>query len=104
MTAFIEQEITRGQSTEQIIQSFVTQYGEQVLASPPKRGFNLAAWVLPIAAILGGGGVISIALRGWVRRSKIHPTNTMIQAEEGDEEYQRQLENELNEFDGRSFR
>lgn len=34
MTALIEQKQAQGQSKEQIIQSFVDQYGEQVLAAP----------------------------------------------------------------------
>ena len=104
MTTLIGQKIAEGQSEEEIIQSFVAQYGEQVLASPPKRGFNLVAWVLPFAAILGGGGVIYIALRVWVRRGRQSQTSAMAEAEEGDEEYQRRLEQELEEFTGRGFR
>ncbi len=104
MTTLIEQKIAEGQSKEQIIQFFVAQYGEQVLASPPKRGFNLVAWVLPFVAILGGGGVVYLALRTWVRRGKSHQTDAVTKAEEGDEEYQRQLDKELEEFDERGFR
>ncbi len=104
MTASIEQKLAQGQSEEEIIQFFVAQYGEQVLASPPKRGFNLVAWVLPFVAILGGGGVIYIALRVWVRRGRRSQTSAIVQVEEGDEEYRRQLEQELEEFTGRGFR
>ncbi len=104
MIAIIEQKLAQGQSEEEIIQFFVTQYGEQVLASPPKRGFNLVVWVLPFAAILGGGGVIYIALKKWVRRGTHSQTNAMTEAEEGDEEYQNRLEKELEEFKGRGFR
>jgi cytochrome c-type biogenesis protein CcmH len=104
MTALIEQKLAQGQSEAEIIQSFVAQYGEQVLASPPKKGFNLVAWVLPIAAILGGGGIIYITLKVWTRRGKIYQTSTMPGAEEEDEEYQHQLEKELEEFTGRGFR
>lgn len=104
MTTLIEQKLAQGQSEEEIIQFFVAQYGEQVLASPPKRGFNLVAWVLPFAAILGGGGVIYIALKAWVRRGRQSQTSAIAEAEEGDEEYRRQLEQELEEFTGRGFR
>ena len=104
MTSLIEQKLTQGQSEEQIIQFFVAQYGEQVLASPPKRGFNLVAWLLPFAAILAGGGIIYIALKAWVRRGKRRPTNAVTEAEEGDEEYRHQLEKELEEFTERGFR
>jgi cytochrome c-type biogenesis protein CcmH len=104
MVTLIEQKLAQGQSKEEIIQFFVTQYGEQVLASPPKRGFNLMAWILPFVAILGGGGVIYIAIKKWVRRGRETLATTMAEVEEGDEEYQRRLEKELAEFPDRSFR
>ncbi len=104
MTALIEQKLAQGQSEEEIIQSFVAQYGEQVLAAPPKRGFNLVAWGLPFVAILGGAGVIFIALKKWVRRGKIGQTTATPEAEEEDEKYQQRLTKELEEFRERGFR
>ncbi len=102
MTTLIEQKLAQGQSEGEITQFFVAQYGEQVLASPPKRGFNLVLWVLTPAAILVVGGVIYVALKRWVRRGKTRPTSAM--AEAGDEKYQHQLEDELEEFTGKGFR
>ncbi len=104
MTTLIEQKLAQGQSEEQIIQSFVDQYGEQVLASPPKRGFNLTVWILPFAAILGGGGIIYMALRKWVWQGRQSVTTAEAEVEESDEEYRRRLEKELEEFTGESFR
>ncbi|MFC1943219.1 cytochrome c-type biogenesis protein CcmH [Chloroflexota bacterium] len=104
MTALIEEKLAQGQSEEQIIQFFVAQYGEQVLASPPKRGFNLVAWILPFAAMLGGGGVIYIALKKWVRRETPSQTYATTEIDESDEKYHRQLEEELEEFMGKGFR
>ncbi len=104
MTALIEQKLAQGQSEGQIIQFFVTQYGEQVLASPPKRGFNLVAWVLPFVAILGGGGIIYFTLKKWVKRGKSHQTGAVTKAEQEDEEYWYRLEKELEEFTERGFR
>ncbi len=104
MTTLIEQKLAQGQSGEQIIQFFVAQYGEQVLASPPKRGFNLVAWVLPFAAILAGGGIIYLVIKKWVWQGRHPQIGAIAEAEEGDEEYQRQLEDELEEFTERGFR
>ncbi len=104
MTTLIEQKLAQGQSEEQIIQSFVDQYGEQVLASPPKRGFNLTAWILPFAAILGGGGIIYMALKKWVWQGRQSATPAEAEVEEGDEEYQSRLKKELEEFTERGFR
>ncbi len=102
MVALIEQKLAQGQSGEEIIQSFVAQYGEQVLAAPPKQGFNLMVWITPFAALLFGGVAIYVALKKWVGRGRRPQTIPMI--EEGDEEYQRRLEKELEEFTGRGFR
>ncbi len=104
MTTLIKQKLAQGQSEEQIIQFFVAQYGEQVLAEPPKRGFNLVAWIAPFAAILAGGGIIYILIRKWVRQGRQSQSMGMLETEEGDDEYQHQLEEELEEFSERSFR
>jgi len=102
MTTLITQKIDQGQSEEQIIQFFIAQYGEQVLAAPPKRGFNLMAWIMPFAALLFGAGIIYITLKKWVRRET--QSQTYIIVEEEDEKYRHQLEEELKEFAERSFR
>ena len=102
MTALIKQKLAQGQSGEEIIQFFVAQYGEQVLASPPKRGFNLTVWVLPFVAILGGGGVVYMALKKWVWKGRQSTATAETEVEE--EEYQRRLEKELEEFTEEGFR
>ena len=104
MTTLIGQQLAEGQSKAQIIQLFVAQYGEQVLASPPKRGFNLMAWLLPFAAILGGGGIIYVSVRRWVRKGGQSQISAMGEAQEDDEEYRRRLEKELDDFTEESFR
>ncbi|MBI2853161.1 MAG: cytochrome c-type biogenesis protein CcmH [Chloroflexi bacterium] len=102
MLTLIDQKLAQGQTQEQIIQFFVNDYGEQVLASPPKRGFNLTAWIAPFAAILLGGVVIFFAIRKWVRRSELPPA-TVIAAEEEDT-YRQRLEKELDRFTERGYR
>ena len=104
MTTVIGEKLAQGQSEAEIIQFFVAQYGEQVLASPPKRGFNLVAWVLPFVAILAGGGIIYIALKKWVWQGRQSPTIATAEADEKDEEYRHRLDEELKEFTGRGFR
>ncbi len=102
MVVLIEQNLDEGKSEEEILDYFVSLYEEKVLASPPKRGFNLVAWILPFVAILAGGVVIYLATRIWVKRGEQSATSS--EAEEGDEEYQRQLEKELKEFTTKGFR
>lgn len=58
ITDQVAQMIETGQSKEEIIQYFVNTKGEQILAAPTKKGFNLTAWILPfLAIILGAGGI-----------------------------------------------
>ena len=40
--------ISGGSSDDLVLQSFVQEYGPTVLIEPPKAGFNLLAWIMPI--------------------------------------------------------
>ena len=51
MKAFIRARIAAGDSAAQIKAKLVDQFGPAVLAEPPKRGFDLLAWLLPLAAL-----------------------------------------------------
>ena len=104
MVATIKDKLVLGQSQDEILQFFVARYGEQVLASPPKEGFNLLAWLLPFAGILAGIGIIYIAIKKWVMKGKQSQISTKAVSEESDELYQKQLEQELKEFTEVGFR
>ncbi len=104
MTTLIKQKLDQGQSPDQIIQSFVAQYGEKVLSSPPKRGFNLTAWILPFAAILIGAGVIYLAVKKWVKQGEQSHSEKVTGSQELNEKYQQRLEKELQEFGEKGFR
>jgi len=58
----------QGMTKAQILDYYVGQYGETILAAPTKRGFNLTAWITPFAAIAAGGAVIYLLLQAWNRR------------------------------------
>ncbi len=64
----IRQKIARGVPKDEIMQYFINIGGEEVLASPPKRGFTLAVWLLPVFALLNGAGLIILLTTRWVRR------------------------------------
>jgi Uncharacterized protein involved in biosynthesis of c-type cytochromes len=52
----IRQQLAQGQTPDQIKQYFVQQYGDRVLAVPPRNGLNWTLYILPplilIAAVL----------------------------------------------------
>jgi cytochrome c-type biogenesis protein CcmH len=59
----IRTKLGEGQTEEEIRDYFETQYGARALSEPPRQGFTLAVWILPIAAIVIGAFVFSRYLR-----------------------------------------
>ena len=68
--AFISHQIAAGKTKDEIKDALVAQYGTEVLAEPPKSGFDLTAWLVPIAGILLAAVAIAIALRRWRRAAR----------------------------------
>jgi cytochrome c-type biogenesis protein CcmH len=62
---FISARIAAGDTKSRIKSKLVAQFGEGVLASPPKHGFGLLAWLLPILGILGAAGVVGTLAWRW---------------------------------------
>lgn len=67
MRSFIRARIVAGDTKSEIKRRLVEDFGEQVLASPPKRGFNLLAWVIPPVAALAGAVVLGVLAVRWSR-------------------------------------
>lgn len=61
----IDEHVARGESDGAILKSFVQQYGPTVLIEPPKSGFNLTAWIMPIAVPFLALGALYGILRRW---------------------------------------
>jgi cytochrome c-type biogenesis protein CcmH len=68
MRAFIRVRIEAGDSKAEIKAQLVDQFGPGVLAEPPKRGFDLLAWVLPLAGAGVAVAVVGAAAWRWSRR------------------------------------
>jgi len=63
MRAVVREKLALGRTSNQIQQFFVERYGPGVLAAPPRRGFNLVAWVVPPVGLGIGVVVLWLALR-----------------------------------------
>ncbi len=57
--------IAQGLTKEEIKDELVSEFGEEVLATPSTEGFDLAAWIVPGVAVLAGGAVAFVGLRRW---------------------------------------
>ena len=70
MRALVREKLAEGWSREQILDLFVESYGEEVLASPPKTGFNLLVWIVPPVGVLGAL-VLLVSVVGAMRRTTV---------------------------------
>jgi cytochrome c-type biogenesis protein CcmH len=85
--------VDQGKSDDEIMSYFVEKYGTTVLAAPPVSGFNLAAWVMPFAALAVGALIAIYFLRQFRSRWA-----TAQQPNQGLEKYQDKVEEELKKF------
>ena len=63
MKAYIRERIAAGDTKSEIKAALVDQFGPAVLAEPPKKGFELVAWLLPLAGL--ALGVVVVGLLAW---------------------------------------
>jgi len=57
-----------GYDAKEIVNAFITNYGEKVLMAPRRQGFNLAGYLVPFAALGAGAIALTVVLRGMSRR------------------------------------
>jgi cytochrome c-type biogenesis protein CcmH len=95
--AFIVRRIRAGDSKSEIERRLVADFGPAILAQPPKRGFDLLAWMLPIAGILAAAVAVGVAAWRWTRRREGEPA--LVGVGPLDPELERRLDEELRRFD-----
>jgi cytochrome c-type biogenesis protein CcmH/NrfF len=69
----IEAHIAQSQSDDQILQAMIAEYGPLAYVEPPKRGFGLVAWLMPVLYLLVGTGLVVVVMKRWSRRSPAAP-------------------------------
>ena len=95
--AFIRVRIAQGQTKSQIESQLVDNFGPSILAAPPKRGWDLLAWLLPLGGLGLGAIVLGILAWRWTRdRDRPAPGGGAGL----DPEAERRLDAELARFDG----
>jgi cytochrome c-type biogenesis protein CcmH len=99
---YIDQQLSAGATPESLVQYYVNEYGQEVLAAPTKTGFNVAAWVMPFVALVVGGVAIYFLASMWAARRRVAvpvPSTTEHAVTRGDEELSHRLDDELRDFD-----
>ncbi len=89
----IRERIAAGATKSQIKDEFVDQFGPGVLAVPPKRGFDLLAWLLPIAGLLLGAVVVGVLAWRWSHQRGEEPAPPL------DPELEHRIDAELARFE-----
>jgi cytochrome c-type biogenesis protein CcmH len=67
--AFIQDLVDSCMTKDQVKDRLVAEYGSEVLSTPDDSGFDLAATLVPVLAVLLGGGAVAAAALQW-RRSR----------------------------------
>jgi cytochrome c-type biogenesis protein CcmH/NrfF len=95
---FISQKIAACWTAKQIETALVANYGRGILAAPSHKGFDLLAWWLPVAGVLGGALILALGVWRWSRRKE--PEEPDEPGSSGlDEETERRLDDLLARFD-----
>jgi len=95
MKAFIRVRIAAGDTEQEIKDALVGEFGPGVLATPPRSGFGLLAWLLPLAALVAGAIAVGLLIRSWSRRRATPEDDRPL-----DPQLERLVDEELARFDG----
>jgi len=68
MRAIVRERLEAGEAPEQVVQYFAERYGEWILLSPRRHGFNLLVWAMPAVAVAVGFTLVGLVLVRWTRR------------------------------------
>jgi len=89
--------IARGETKPQIKATLKARYGPAILALPEKKGFSLAAYLVPILVAAGLLALLLFLLPRWRRRSREPAEDSpLVTIDDGD---RRRLDDELARFD-----
>ena len=95
--AQIRDQLAEGWTDQEVIDYFVAQYGERVLAEPQRKGFTSLVWFLPLIVVLVGLGIVYEILRNWRKQKPaIVPTRSLTEIPEA---VLKRIEHEIQELD-----
>jgi cytochrome c-type biogenesis protein CcmH/NrfF len=69
----IADRLSKGDSEDLILQSFVQQYGSEVYVEPPHTGFGRVAWAMPAIYLAVGTVVVIFVINRWRKRPALVP-------------------------------
>lgn len=94
MKQVIRNSLAEGKTEAQIRDQLVAQFGPAVVAEPPKKGFDLLAWLVPLGILAAGAVGVGAIAWGWRRRRADEPPPAPL-----DPALERRVDAELERFD-----
>lgn len=64
----IDTHIAAGMNDQQVLDAMIQQYGPLAYVEPPKTGFGLVAWLMPISYLLAGLALVILVMKRWRKR------------------------------------
>lgn len=95
----IRKRLAAGQTQQQILDAFVTQYGEQILAEPPARGFKRTLYVLPVILFVLSAGVLAVLVKRMARKPAPAGAQPAGPSAVAGDTYDARLNDELRDLD-----
>ena len=99
MRADIRKRLAAGQTHDQIIEAYVGEYGERILAVPRPQGFNFLLFGLPPLLFLATAALVIVVVRRAARRGQAAVAGEPGLAAAGTTQYSQQLDDELRDLD-----
>jgi cytochrome c-type biogenesis protein CcmH len=87
--------VAQGYSNQEVLDYYSARYGDQVLQEPPKHGFSLALWLLPVLALIVGGVWLVYTLRRWRQVAPPPASVATSSTADTDDDYLRQVEQDI---------
>jgi cytochrome c-type biogenesis protein CcmH/NrfF len=69
----LDDRVAKNQTDDEIMAAYVTQYGPTILIEPPKKGFDLLAWVMPVLLPILALIAVWFVVRNWRKKAQLVP-------------------------------
>ena len=90
--------LAEGKTSEQILDIYVAQYGDRILAEPPARGFSRLIYVAPWVFLVASVGLVIVVIRR-LRAVSPAPARTERAAASPSEDETDRIDEELRNLD-----
>ena len=96
----IRAKLKAGETRDQIMEEYATQFGAEALAVPPNTGIFRAIWLIPVLGIGLGAFGVGRMVRRWRQGDAAKATGDASRKEVARDAYDARLDDELKDLDG----